>query len=248
MSGSGGFSESEINYAFRKVRNRLRKYYPDEVVLACIGKLNTNPRDRIEHLKKYPPWRLLILIKWTLVHGDYIDSRRRHIKENDFNYLIDLMQIVENHVRMPDEYDNLFLFLRNLAFQQFWLEHDLNTASLARQNLLFSNLDSNHPFQRNFIEKCGISIPHFVELSMMLVTRFIVEKQCSVTSDWFALVTGNYPAGTIDRFIELLSEDIGSLRVSLARTGGQGRKYVSRARPGKSKVSGYLQRLEQDPL
>ena len=41
------FSEERVNAAFRRVRNRLRKHFPLEIVLACIKKLNEEPTDHI---------------------------------------------------------------------------------------------------------------------------------------------------------------------------------------------------------
>jgi len=213
----GHFSEERVNTAFRKVRNRLRKHLPFEIIAACIKKLNEQPANGIKHLRMYPPWRLLLLIKWTFIYGEYLSPDRKKLTVNDFNYLLNLMHDFEGSLRHPNEYDNIFLFFRNMAFQQFWLQHEFNMAYFARLSLLFGRLVNGHPFKDMFLEKCGLSITEFIELAMMLMTRFTVEKQMSVTANWFRTVADRYKPGIIQKFLNLLSTDFDSLREKLIK-------------------------------
>lgn len=235
------FNEERVNEAFKRVRNRLRKHSPLEIVSACIKKLNQQAIDKIQHLRMYPPWRLLLLIKWTFIYGEYLSPDRRKLTVNDFNYLLNLMHDFEGSLRLPDEYDNIFLFFRNMAFQQFWLQREFNMAYFARQGLLFGRLENGHPFKRIFIEKCGVSIPEFIELAMMLMTRFTVEKQMSVTSNWFRTVANKYKPGTIQKFLDLLSIDFDSLREKLVVE----EQHVRQKQP-KRKI--YYEAYEKTPL
>jgi len=217
MLAESKFNEERVNEAFRKVRNRLKKHFPSEIISACIKKLNEQPTDRIQHLRMYPPWRLLLLVKWTFIHGEYLSPYRRPLTVNSFNYLLNLMHDLEGRIRYPSEYENPFLFFRNVAFQQFWLQREFNIPNFARQSLLFGRLANGHPFQRRFIEKYGVSIPEFIELAMMIMTRFTVEKQTSVTSEWFRTVDNKYKTGTIQKFLDSLSIDFDSLKEKLTR-------------------------------
>lgn len=217
MLEKGNFSEERVNEAFRKVRNRLKKHFPFEIISACIKKLNEHPTDRLQHLRMYPPWRLLLLIKWTFIHGEYLSPNRKPLKVNSFNYLLNRMHDFEGSLRHPGEYENIFLFFRNMAFQQFWLQHEFSIPNFARQSLLFGRLDNRHPFQKRFTEKCGISTPEFIELAMMIMTRFTISKQKSVTSGWFRTVADKYKLGTIQRFLALLSIDFESLKEKIIK-------------------------------
>lgn len=218
------FNEERANGAFRKVRNRLRKHLPFEIIAACIKKLNEQPVNRIQHLTMYPPWRLLLLIKWTFIYGEYLSPNRKKLTVNDFNYLLNLMHDFQGSLRLPNEYDNIFLFFRNMAFQQFWLQREFNMAYFARQSLLFGKLENKHPFERMFVEKCGVSISEFIELGMMIMTRFTIEKQMSVTSHWFRTVADKYKLGAIQKFLDLLSIDFNSLREKLIKEKQPNRK------------------------
>ena len=224
MLEKGNFNEQRVNEASRKVKNRLKKHFPSEIISACIKKLNEKPTDTIQHLRMYPPWSLLLLIKWTFIYGEYFSPYRKMLTVNKFNYLLNLMHDLEGRLRYPSEYENIFLFFRNMAFQQFWLQHEFNMANFARQSLLFGKLDNEHPFKKMFIEKCGISISEFIELAMMIMTRFTIEKQISVTAQWFRTVVNKYKPGTIQKFLDLLSTDFESLREKLIREQQPNRK------------------------
>lgn len=217
MSKRSSFNEERVNEAFRKVRNRLKKHYPEEIILACIKKLNEHPTDKLQHLTMYPPWRLLLLIKWTFIYGEYLSPYRKRLTVGSFNYLLNRMHDFEGSLRHPGEYVNIFIFFRNMAFQQFWLQHEFNMVNFARQSLLFGRLDNRHPFQRRFTEKCGVSIPDFIELAMMLMPRFTAERQKSITSNWFRAVADKYKLGTIQKFLDLLAIDFESLKEKLIR-------------------------------
>jgi len=198
--------------AFKQVRNKLRKYYPEEVVWACIDCLNGPESGSIEHLRHFPPWLLLLLVKWTLLHGDHISRQLRHLLKRDFVSLANLLHDFAGATRTPSEYDNYFLFLRNTAFQQFWLYRQNAYARLARQGLLFGHLQNDHPFSREFRDEVGLSIEAFVELAWMLISRFVLKRERFVTERWFDPVRKAYPPSSIRRFLDTLSLDFGSLR------------------------------------
>jgi hypothetical protein len=216
MTQRGIFREPRVDDASRRVRNRLRKHVPLDIASACIKKLNENPTD-VKHLIKYPPWRLLLLIKWTLLFGEYLSPYRKPLTVGRLNYFLNLMHDFEGYRRHPSVYANIFLFFRNMAFQQFWLQHEFDMADFTRQNLMFGGLDSRHPFQTRFIEKCGISSSEFIELAMMLMTRFTIEEQTFVAPEWFKIVADKYEPGTIQKFLDSLAIDFDSLRQKLMR-------------------------------
>lgn len=210
-------NEERANSAFRRVRNRLRKHAPLDIVLACIQKLNENSPDRVQHLRMYPPWRLLLLTKWAVIYGEYLSPDRKPLTQRDFNHLLNLMHDLEGQLKPPGEYTSVFLFFRIMAFQQFWLQHELHMASFARQSLLFARLSCNHPFQRRFLEKCGVSIADFIELSTMMMTRFTIQGETAITPEWFGGVAEEYEPGTIQRFLDALAIDFASLKDKLVR-------------------------------
>lgn len=224
MLEKGNFEEEEkVNEAFREVRNHLRKHYPSDIVFACIKRLNEKPTKIIQHLTMYPPWRLLLLIKWTFVYGEYYFPYRETLTVKKFNSLLNLMHKLTDYTDFQSIND-VFLFFRMAAFQQFWLQHEFNMVNFARQSLLFGKLDNEHPFKKIFIEKCGVSISEFIELAMMIMTRFTIEKEISVTAGWFRTVVDKYEPRTIQNFLDVLSTEFNPLKEKLIREQPRNRK------------------------
>jgi hypothetical protein len=121
-------------------------------------------------------------------------------------------------VRMPSDYDSAALFLRTMAFQQFWLQERISLPRPARQSLIFGHLQKNHPFRRAFSEHTGMTIEHFIELEIALLTRFLTGNEPFVTAGWFRSIEPSYPPGTVQTFLSMLSLNLDSLRNYLTET------------------------------
>ena len=115
--------------------------------------------------------------------------------------------------------------MRNLAFQQLWLQEETeDKVRLARQMFLFGNLQDNHTFKREFKQDSGIEVNHFIELSLSLIGRFIWDNQAdNVTESWFDSLQASYPSGTIKKFLGHLSGDIDKVKTYLEQDTGANR-------------------------
>lgn len=226
IAAQDGLLAAKAYASFKIVRNRLRKYFPEDIVLACVAELNNKSRDRLERLRQFPPWMLLLLAKWALLHGDYLSPNRRHLATNEFNSLINLMHDFGGAARLPSDYAHWWLFLRNVAFQQFWLQIPPNGGTLARQNDIFCRLPENHEFQTSFKAKTGLSICAFVDLSFLLLTRVLTSNEPFVEKTWFAPIAGLYPPEVVDRFLALISADFSSLSRMVGQLENQSRSML----------------------
>jgi hypothetical protein len=63
-----------------------------------------------------------------------------------------------------------------------------------------------------------MTISQFIELAMMLMTRFILGPEVSVSAAWYKPVAAKYGIDTIERFLNNLSADIDTLRSVLAES------------------------------
>ena len=61
----------QYNEAFKQVRNKLRNYATKDVVLNCITRLNAPDANSIQNMRMQPPWRLLLLLKWSFIFGEF---------------------------------------------------------------------------------------------------------------------------------------------------------------------------------
>ena len=127
---SAGYSD------FKPIRNKIRKFDADkllELEIRMMHELHDAPREK---LSQCPPWLLMSLIKWTLLYGQ-INSTKRSPTQNDLNALINMLHRLGDRSRLPDEYSSIGLFMKTLAFQQFWYQNLLASSDLGRQIRLF---------------------------------------------------------------------------------------------------------------
>jgi len=180
----------------------------------CISKLNEYNRTDISQLRQFPPWFLLLLIKWCVIHGDFLSPDRKHLTDKDFAALINLIHDLNGYVRLPSHYDTNFLFFRNIAYQQVWFQ-ERNFLRFVRQSLIFGGLTEDHEFRRIFYDKKGLTIEQFIDLGFMIFGKFLQNKGPLIEIGWFRLVNSVYPTNLIDHFLSKLSHDIDSLRAFL---------------------------------
>ena len=193
--------------AFKTLRTRLRQVRLGEIIGSCLRTLNHPNAQTWDRMRYYRPWEIFMLFKWALVHGEWNDKLTRQIRgEAEFNHLVNLTADVFNHARLPSSYNALHLFMRNMAYQQFWLQLQLQGSGLARQSLMFGGLQDNHGFRRMFRERFNVDIPEFIELSLMLVPKILLEEESPQFSrQWFAPVAGALSSGAVENFLAALS-------------------------------------------
>ena len=68
------YDENKYYNAFKQVRNRIRKYDARDVIINCIARLHAPEANSIQKMRTQPPWRLFLLLKWTLVFGEFAGS------------------------------------------------------------------------------------------------------------------------------------------------------------------------------
>lgn len=200
--------------AFKTLRNRLRLLRIGEVIGACLRALNHPHAQKLERIRHYRPWEILLLFKWALLHGEWRDSLTRPMRgEGEFHHLVNLTGEVFNCARLPSHYDALPLFMRNMAYQQFWLQGGLSGGGLSRQSFIFGGLPENHGFRRVFRERLHLDIPDFLEMSVMLLPKILLEEEPpAFTRNWFAPAAQRLPEGAVDAFLGALSVDVDGAR------------------------------------
>ena len=209
------FNEYRAVEHFKRIRNRLRRYKPQEIVLACIKRLNIEhdtTEKYIQELRFYPPWFLFLLIKWTIKYGEYASPDRKSLTEADFRYLINLIHDFFGVQRGPTDYGGVYLFFRTIAYQQLWVQENYAINKLGRQHKFFSILPPNHYLKSLFKSETNISIDDFIELTFALLTRFITQKELFITESWFGPLENAYPPGTITKFLSIFSKNWSDLK------------------------------------
>jgi hypothetical protein len=202
--------EAKAYAIFKMLRNRLRKFRPDEVVHYCIRQLNPGRSFEWPEVAQRPPWFFLLLIKWTAMYGDFLSPTRRTLSESDMEQFIAALHEIRGQ-DLPSCYDNEYLFFRAQFQQQQWLQEVFLVPEIARQQILFLDLEPDHRFSVAFQEIHNIDLNTFLELSFALMARFVGWESYTVGERFFENLLPSYPHGTIPTFLSLFSRDLEAL-------------------------------------
>lgn len=175
----------EFDQECRAIRNRIREYDAGSVVRQCVQLLHhpdLQPTRGVPRLLgTYEPWNLLFLIEQVLLHGDLISGRHPEINQQRFNSLINRVKNLRRF-ECPLDFDHVFLFFKNLAFEQFWYQRTLDRAALSRPIVLFSTLPAHSRFDDAFRSEFGLSLETYFDLSFALAARFLQDRASSVVT------------------------------------------------------------------
>ena len=209
----GPVPESRANEAFKTVRNRLRKYPATKTIQECIRILNHPDVASDKIMLRYPPWLMLLLVKWTLIYGDFDSSQRGEVSPTEFEKLIDRLHDYGGEARLPQDASMWFLIFHNYAFQQFWFQRRHEYDRLARQYLMFA--DAEESLNDLFLKQIGTRIDHFLELAMALLVPIYNRSTSTVKKEFLRPLQSSYPPGTIDSFLDSISLDVQEARLFL---------------------------------
>jgi len=206
--------ESEsISYSdFKPIRNKIRKFDADkllELEIRMMHELQDAPREK---LSQCPPWLLMSLIKWTLMYGE-MNSTKQAPTRNDLAVLINMTHKLGHRARLPSDYSNVGLFMKSLAFQQFWYQNLLASSDIGRQIALFLEILPPTFVKEIFHDKLKLAPEDFFELAFALATRFQDKKHTIyIDTTYFEPLKKIYPEETINRFLDRLSYDLESVK------------------------------------
>ncbi|MDP2144790.1 MAG: hypothetical protein Q8J80_11770 [Gallionella sp.] len=225
---SQNFSEEAFFSAYKQIRNLFRRYLPHTVAASALNYLRTPTSKSVDELQKHP-WLVFLLLKWVLLDEQYYHRDKRRITSGEFLILLGKMHGLGSRsiTRMPSEYAHYRLWFRNISYQQFLYQADFNSSAFARQSLLFDKLPANHTFRLEFQKATSIPLADFFELSSMLLAHVLNDNNSPIAISWFSPVMHRYDASTIQRFLDLLSFDLDSLRQYLLQENDSKKRRAS---------------------
>ncbi len=136
-------SDDPLFTFYKRARNRLRRYEPQSMLTHGVNALYKVYSGGVDMIRRYQPWNILLAMKWTLQEADALSHRRPPATLSDFHAVLNILHEIDGNLRMPATYEHVTLFMRHLAFQQFWLQRGPSAEALVRQDLLFSSLPTN---------------------------------------------------------------------------------------------------------
>ena len=210
--------EDPLRSFYTRARNRLRKHSPDTMLAHGIGALHKVYTGGVEVLRHYQPWNILLALKWTMQEADGVSHRRPPATLNDLHVVLNILHEAEGNVRMPSDYEHVYLFMRQLAFQQFWLQQGPHAEAFVRQDLLFTSLPPDHWLQREFKRLTGVSAGEFLDLAYATFTLILQTPSPEfIERHHYNLIAPGLSPGALDGFLRHLSRKGPELHAKLSQ-------------------------------
>lgn len=193
---------------FNEIRSHIEQLNGEDLLKHLLIKLNQSNATDIEQLRKYQVWNMLLLVKWTVLHGDFTELRKfEPVEEIKLHKLLDLTSNLSDQVSEFSNFSELHLYLRKLAYQQFWLRRTESIPfGIAHQFLLFGGLPKNHSFKKRFEAIAEISIDDFIHMSTALFQYLLFDdSRILIMKEWFFAEAQRYGWNTVSGFLDSIS-------------------------------------------
>jgi len=206
-------------HIYKPLRNMIRKYEAESIILQCINKLHEISKKPIYEETGYMPWEILLLVKFTALDGSIgvgvnadPNTLRRLLNKIKYN--------IGNSIKYlnPGDSSGMNKFMRRNAFQQFGYQSELSKADIGRQIYLFNNLSWNYPVGEKFKEVTGVSFEDFFEISFACWSILGQEKriQAYIEKNMLSSVSQIYGDEVLDKYLNTLSLDFYGLKKFIA--------------------------------
>jgi hypothetical protein len=197
--------EEEPYEVFKEIRRRIRRYSSESLIHALSTKLNSEITTN--EMGGQPPFALLLLLKWAIKWGNEPGHGKRHIDNAGYVSLVNLWHRMHANMVMPNDCSHINVFMRMLAYQQFWLQRPPTISTFSRQFILFRRPESTHFFNSIFRAEYGIELEDYLDLATGLLT-FLSEKPSTfLRPTWFSNASKRFSADVISSYFKLISSD-----------------------------------------
>ena len=199
---------TDAEIAFNEIRSQIEQLNGEDLLKHLLIRLNDSKATDIEQLRRYQIWNLLLLVKWTVMYGDFTVLRQfEPVEETKLHQLLDLTNILSDQISAFGNASELHLYLRKLAYQQFWLQKKESIPfGIARQYLLFGNLPATHSFQSQFEGITGVSISDFIDIAVAVFHYLLIdESRILLMKEWFFAEAQVHGGDTIEKFLDSIS-------------------------------------------
>ncbi len=198
----------------KNIRNRIGRLNGEDLLKNLILKLNRSDATSLDRIKKYEIWHLLLLVKWTIIYGDFSNLKRYDpVSEYQVAELLNRLKVLSEYAREINDMQDAEMFFRNAAYQQNWVQRTESIPiGFSHQLMLFGDLDPNHPHCKTFRHITNVSIKDFIELSCFLWSLVIDGKKHLVTKDSFSPLQTEIGPNEIVAFLDSISSTVDSSR------------------------------------
>lgn len=203
-----------FNDGVKDILSTIGRYNAMSIFTEALRHLYSPTKDDLHQASKQP-WLILLMIQWTYLNPlAENDLGRPAITHSSMLELLQKIFDLTDTGTMPDEFDDVRLFMRALAYQQFFHQTDNGLYDLARQRLIFATVPENHYFKTKFLSRTGVSVEHFLNLSLALYS-IIKGNGPIIEHSYLFEVCHTIPPSMVDAFLRLISVNINNLHREL---------------------------------
>lgn len=214
-------TEGTFEDRLKVIQNRFRRYSPLSVLHATLEYLYEPATGEHGRLMKHP-WQTLLLLKWVFLDPLVMMPGRPLIGRAELLGILQLIYELSNTGRSPTDYEDVTLFLRATAYQQFVHQAQDGMVDIARQHALFAQVPDNHFFKTRFLRSTGVPVDDFLLLALTTITAYGTECYVMKRQHLFDLFPTKRP-DVIDAFLRTVSINVDELATALADHDANGR-------------------------
>lgn len=211
---------NDAQEVFDQIQHEIGQHNGEDLIKHLLLKLNQRGSTDLEEMRRYAPWNLLLLVKWTTLHGDFsVSKSNQPVPEHVVTRLLNLMHALNNQVSEFRTIAEFHLYLRKLAYQQFWLQaRESIPFGIAFQYLLFGELPADHPFQTQFEDLTGVTIDDFIHLAFAVFRYLLIDdSRILLMKEWFFAEAKEYGWDVIESFFDAISVTTEDAQLWLAK-------------------------------
>lgn len=199
---------------FKNIRNRIGRLNGEDLLRDLLELLNTEDATSVERQRYCPVWDLLLLVKWTIMYGDFSNLRQHDpVWPSQVNALLDRMYNLSEQTDEISTLQDAALFCRRLSNQQIWLQRrESIPIGLARQWILFGDLTSDHIFEDTFYRITNLSLKDFIDLSTAVLVMDLNGIGPFVTEQSFSFLANSFGTDKIDKYLASISTTLDHAR------------------------------------
>ncbi len=205
------FSEQAYYSAYKRIRNKFRKYNSLSVIQTSLEYLHHPVKKEFDELEKHP-WFVVLLIKWVLQDDNFDTSSNKIINKQEVYKLCQSVFDLSPIARLPNDFDHYTLFFRGMAYQQFFYQEPFSFSNFIRQKQLFNDLPTNNYIQSTFTNSTNLPINKFIELALITLTKFITTRTFVIGYEWYSPLLKKYSQSEVHSFLNVISNDLFELR------------------------------------
>lgn len=201
--------------AAKRVRNLLRPYSAESVVLLALEQTNNSRNANMLDQLQALPWITLLIVKLVLEDQMIHIDIGNQCPQNVFDHCRQTLWNADGLVpESGDAKGNAYLMIRSLMNVQLSFQKKISW-DFVRWPALIARLSSDHPTRTQFVERLGMEPDVFICLCFAAYIP-VLKEDMTFKREYFDSLRKCFGTG-VDRFLNEFTRDIHGLRAELRR-------------------------------